>query len=186
MVKNVVIVAVGAKGGFVLKRAPSPSDRDAYMKEGIACYQDYLRALLDLTDNRVGDRIVPPPGPTTRPRRSLPGRRCRQGTATFSDYANAISREYGFWLAGAFASGGSVGYDHKAMGITARGAWESVTALPRDGHRHPDDGLRGRGYRRHVGRRVRQRMLPRGIRLLAAFDHRHIFLVPIPTRRDPP
>src|SRR5207342_2235097 len=126
-VKNIVIVPVGSKGGFVLKRAPSAADRDAYMKEGIACYQDYLRALLDLTDNRVGDRIVPPP----QVRRHDPDDpylvvAADKGTASFSDYANAISKEYGFWLGDAFASGGSVGYDHKAMGITARGAWESA------------------------------------------------------------
>ena len=97
------------------------------MKEGIACYEDYLRALLDLTDNRVGDTIVPPPLV-----RRIDGNdpylvvAADKGTATFSDYANAISAEYGHWLGDAFASGGSVGYDHKKMGITARGAWESV------------------------------------------------------------
>ena len=159
MVKNIVIVPVGSKGGFVLKRAPASADRDAYMKEGVACYQDYLRALLDLTDNRVGDRIVPPP----QVRRHDPDDpylvvAADKGTATFSDYANAISREYGFWLGDAFASGGSAGYDHKAMGITARGAWESVKRHFREiGHRHADDGLHGRRHRRHVGRRVRQR-----------------------------
>ncbi len=128
MVKNAVIVPVGSKGGFVLKRAPAPSDREAFMKEGVACYQDYLRGLLDLTDNRVGDGIVPPP----RVRRHDPDDpylvvAADKGTATFSDYANGISREYGFWLGDAFASGGSAGYDHKEMGITARGAWESVS-----------------------------------------------------------
>ena len=127
MVKNTVIVPVGSKGGFVLKRAPAMSDRDAYLKEGVACYQDYLRGLLDLTDNRVGDKIVPPP----QVKRHDPDDpylvvAADKGTATFSDYANGISAEYGFWLGDAFASGGSVGYDHKAMGITARGAWESV------------------------------------------------------------
>ena len=143
----------------MLKRAPAPADRDAYMKEGIACYQDYLRALLDLTDNRVGDRIVPPP----QVRRHDPDDpylvvAADKGTATFSDYANAISREYGFWLDDAFASGGSAGYDHKAMGITARGAWESVKRHFREiGDRHADHRLHGRRHRRHVGRRVRQR-----------------------------
>ncbi len=126
-VKNVVIVPVGSKGGFVLKKAPPSSDRDAFMKEGIACYQDYLRGLLDLTDNRVNESIVPPP----QVKRHDPDDpylvvAADKGTATFSDYANAISKEYGFWLGDAFASGGSVGYDHKAMGITARGAWEST------------------------------------------------------------
>ena len=127
MVKNTVIVPVGSKGGFVLKRAPPATDREAFMKEGVACYQDYLRGLLDLTDNRVGDRIVPPPQ-VKRHDADDPYLvvAADKGTATFSDYANGISEEYGFWLGDAFASGGSVGYDHKAMGITARGAWESV------------------------------------------------------------
>ena len=127
MVKNTVIVPVGSKGGFVLKRAPAMADRDAYLKEGVACYQDYLRGLLDLTDNRVGDKIVPPPQ-VKRHDADDPYLvvAADKGTATFSDYANGISAEYGFWLGDAFASGGSAGYDHKAMGITARGAWESV------------------------------------------------------------
>src|SRR6059058_700254 len=95
MVKNTVIVPVGSKGGFVLKRAPSPADRDAYMKEGVACYQDYLRALLDVTDNRDGDRIVPPPQ-VRRHDGDDPYLvvAADKGTATFSDYANAISSEY--------------------------------------------------------------------------------------------
>ncbi|NOT63538.1 MAG: NAD-glutamate dehydrogenase, partial [Acidobacteria bacterium] len=130
MVKNTVIVPVGSKGGFVLKRPVSPSDREgreAWMKEGIECYQDYLRALLDLTDNRAQGQIVPP----QQVRRHDPDDpylvvAADKGTATFSDYANGISKEYGFWMADAFASGGSAGYDHKGMGITARGTWESV------------------------------------------------------------
>ena len=97
------------------------------MKEGVACYQDFLRGLLDLTDNLVAGKVEPPP----QVRRLDPDDpylvvAADKGTATFSDYANAISKEYGFWLSDAFASGGSAGYDHKAMGITARGAWESV------------------------------------------------------------
>ena len=183
MVKNVVIVPVGSKGGFVLKRAPSPSDRDAYMKEGIACYQDYLRALLDLTDNRVGDRIVPPP----QVRRHDPDDpylvvAADKGTATFSDYANAISREYGFWLADAFASGGSAGYDHKAMGITARGAWESVKRHFREmgiDTQTTDFTVAGIGDMSGdvFGNGM---LLSPHIRLVAAFDHRHIFLDPDP------
>ncbi|HEX7439808.1 MAG TPA: NAD-glutamate dehydrogenase domain-containing protein, partial [Caldimonas sp.] len=127
MVKNTVIVPVGSKGGFVLKKAPPPADRDAFMKEGVACYQDYLRALLDLTDNLAGTTIVPPPQ-VVRIDGDDPYLvvAADKGTATFSDYANAISKEYGHWLGDAFASGGSAGYDHKGMGITARGAWESV------------------------------------------------------------
>jgi glutamate dehydrogenase len=183
MVKNVVIVPVGSKGGFVLKRAPAPSDREAYMKEGIACYQDYLRALLDLTDNRVGDRIVPPP----QLRRHDPDDpylvvAADKGTATFSDYANAISKEYGFWLDDAFASGGSAGYDHKAMGITARGAWESVKRHFREmGHDTQTTEFTVVGIGDMSGDVFGNGMLlSRHIRLVAAFDHRHIFLDPNP------
>ena len=183
MVKNVVIVPVGSKGGFVLKRAPSPADRDAYLKEGIACYQDYLRALLDLTDNRVGDRIVPPP----QVRRHDPDDpylvvAADKGTASFSDHANAISREYGFWLGDAFASGGSAGYDHKAMGITARGAWESVKRHFREmgiDTQTTDFTVAGIGDMSGdvFGNGM---LLSPHIRLVAAFDHRHVFLDPDP------
>jgi glutamate dehydrogenase len=183
MVKNTVIVPVGSKGGFVLKRAPSPSDRDAYLREGVACYRDYLRGLLDLTDNRVGDRIVPPPQ-VKRHDADDPYLvvAADKGTATFSDYANAISKEYGFWLGDAFASGGSAGYDHKAMGITARGAWESVKRHFRElgidtqttdftvvGIGDMSGDVFGNGM-----------LLSRHIRLVAAFDHRHVFLDPNP------
>ncbi len=183
MVKNIVIVPVGSKGGFVLKRAPSPADRDAYMKEGIACYKDYLRALLDLTDNRVGDRIVPPPQ-VRRHDSDDPYLvvAADKGTATFSDYANAISREYGFWLDDAFASGGSAGYDHKAMGITARGAWESVKRHFREmgvDTQATDFTVAGIGDMSGdvFGNGM---LLSPHIRLIAAFDHRHIVLDPNP------
>ncbi len=183
MVKNTVIVPVGSKGGFVLKRAPSPSNSEAYMKEGVECYQDYLRGLLDLTDNREQGKIVPPP----HVRRhdgddSYLVVAADKGTARFSDYANAISEEYGFWLGDAFASGGSVGYDHKAMGITARGAWESVkrhfrmlgantqtTDFTVVGIGDMSGDVFGNGM-----------LLSRHIKLVAAFDHRHIFLDPDP------
>ncbi len=183
MVKNTVIVPVGSKGGFVLKRAPAASDREAFMKEGIACYRDYLRGLLDLTDNRVGDKIVPPPL-VVRHDEDDPYLvvAADKGTATFSDYANGVSHEYGFWLGDAFASGGSAGYDHKAMGITARGAWESVkrhfreigidtqtTAFTVAGIGDMSGDVFGNGM-----------LLSRHIRLVAAFDHRHIFLDPNP------
>ena len=183
MVKNVVIVPVGSKGGFVLKRAPSSSDREAFMKEGVACYQDYLRALLDITDNRVGDAIVPPP----QVRRHDPDDpylvvAADKGTATFSDYANGISQEYGFWLGDAFASGGSAGYDHKAMGITARGAWESVKRHFREmgiDTQTTDFTVAGIGDMSGdvFGNGM---LLSRHIKLVAAFDHRHIFLDPDP------
>ena len=126
-VKNAVIVPVGSKGGFVLKAAPSASDREAYLKEGVACYQTFLRGLLDITDNLVKGKVVPREN-VVRHDADDPYLvvAADKGTATFSDYANAISAEYGHWLGDAFASGGSVGYDHKKMGITAKGAWESV------------------------------------------------------------
>ncbi len=187
MVKNTVIVPVGSKGGFVLKRAPAsvanPGDREAFMKEGVACYQNYLRGLLDITDNRVGDKIVPPP----QVKRHDPDDpylvvAADKGTATFSDYANGVSREYGFWLDDAFASGGSAGYDHKVMGITARGAWESVKRHFREmgtdiqttdfsvvGIGDMSGDVFGNGM-----------LLSRHIRLVAAFDHRHIFFDPDP------
>src|SRR6266536_1016469 len=127
MVKNAVIVPVGAKGGFVLKQAPSPGDRDAYFAEGVACYKLFISALLDVTDNLEGGKVVPPPE-VVRDDDDDPYLvvAADKGTASFSDIANEISRRYGFWLGDAFASGGSAGYDHKKMGITARGAWESV------------------------------------------------------------
>ncbi|HZN17260.1 MAG TPA: NAD-glutamate dehydrogenase domain-containing protein, partial [Micromonosporaceae bacterium] len=133
MVKNAVIVPVGAKGGFVLKRATSPTgrdayqDRDAYQAEGVACYRLFISALLDVTDNMVGGKVDPPPD-VVRHDGDDPYLvvAADKGTATFSDIANEISVSYGFWLGDAFASGGSAGYDHKKMGITARGAWESV------------------------------------------------------------
>ena len=183
MVKNTVIVPVGSKGGFVLKRAPPPSDREGYMKEGIACYQDYLRGLLDITDNRVGEKIVPPP----QVKRHDPDDpylvvAADKGTATFSDYANGISKEYGFWLGDAFASGGSAGYDHKVMGITARGAWESVKRHFREmgvDTQTTDFTVAGIGDMSGdvFGNGM---LLSRHIKLVAAFDHRHIFLDPNP------
>lgn len=183
MVKNTVIVPVGSKGGFVLKKAPPASDREAFMKEGIACYQEYLRGLLDLTDNLVGGKTVPPPQ-VVRIDGDDPYLvvAADKGTATFSDHANAVSAEYGHWLGDAFASGGSQGYDHKAMGITARGAWESVKRHFRElgldtqstdftvvGIGDMSGDVFGNGM-----------LLSRHIRLLAAFDHRHVFIDPTP------
>ncbi len=183
MVKNTVIVPVGSKGGFVLKKAPPASDREAWMQEGIACYQDYLRGLLDLTDNLVAGRVVPPAN-VRRHDGDDPYLvvAADKGTATFSDYANAISKEYGFWLGDAFASGGSAGYDHKAMGITARGAWESAKRHFRElgvdiqstdftvvGIGDMSGDVFGNGM-----------LLSKHIRLVAAFDHRHVFIDPTP------
>ncbi|HEY2977733.1 MAG TPA: NAD-glutamate dehydrogenase domain-containing protein, partial [Burkholderiaceae bacterium] len=183
MVKNTVIVPVGSKGGFVLKKAPPASDRDAYLKEGIACYQDYLRGLLDLTDNLAGTLVVPPPQ-VVRHDDDDPYLvvAADKGTATFSDHANAVSKEYGHWLGDAFASGGSVGYDHKAMGITARGAWESVKRFFREKGRDIQSSeftvvgigdMSGDVFGNGM-------LLSRHIRLIAAFDHRHIFIDPNP------
>jgi glutamate dehydrogenase len=183
MVKNTVIVPVGSKGGFVLKKAPPATDREAFMKEGVACYQDYLRGLLDVTDNLVNGKPVPPPQ-VVRMDGDDPYLvvAADKGTATFSDYANTISAEYGHWLGDAFASGGSQGYDHKAMGITARGAWESVKRHFRElgvdtqavdftvvGVGDMSGDVFGNGM-----------LLSRHIRLVAAFDHRHIFIDPNP------
>jgi glutamate dehydrogenase len=183
MVKNTVIVPVGSKGGFVLKRAPAATDREAFLKEGIACYQDYLRGLLDLTDNLIAGKAVPPPQ-VVRMDGDDPYLvvAADKGTATFSDYANQVSQEYGHWLGDAFASGGSVGYDHKAMGITARGAWESVKRHFREmgidtqatdftvvGIGDMSGDVFGNGM-----------LLSPHIRLVAAFDHRHIFIDPQP------
>src|SRR6185369_726692 len=182
MVKNVVIVPVGAKGGFVLKRAPA-GGREALMKEGVACYQTFLRGLLDITDNLVDGKVVPPRG-VVRYDGDDPYLvvAADKGTATFSDYANAISQEYGFWLDDAFASGGSAGYDHKKMGITARGAWESVKRHFRE---LGIDTQAGEFSVVGIGDMsgdvfVNGKLLSQHIRLIAAFDHRHVFLDPAP------
>ena len=183
MVKNTVIVPVGSKGGFVLKKAPPATDRDAYMKEGIACYQDFLRGLLDLTDNLSGTSVVAPPQ-VLRIDGDDPYLvvAADKGTATFSDHANAVSKEYGHWLGDAFASGGSVGYDHKAMGITARGAWEGVKRFFREKGvdiQSTDFSVAGVGDMSGdvFGNGM---LLSRHTRLIAAFDHRHVFIDPSP------
>src|SRR5690606_21154510 len=127
MVKNSVIVPNGAKGGFVCKRLPAGGDRDAVMAEVVECYQQFISGLLDVTDNLVGGDVEHPKDVVRHDGDDYYlVVAADKGTATFSDTANAIAKRRGFWLGDAFASGGSVGYDHKAMGITARGAWESV------------------------------------------------------------
>jgi glutamate dehydrogenase len=183
MVKNVVIVPVGAKGGFVVKRPVDPSDREAFLTEGVACYQMFIRGLLDITDNLVDGVIVPP---TNVVRYDGDDHylvvAADKGTATFSDIANAVAAEYGFWLGDAFASGGSVGYDHKVMGITSRGAWESVKRHFRElgvdtqtqefsvvGIGDMSGDVFGNGLLRSPH-----------AKLVAAFDHRHIFIDPNP------
>ena len=183
MVKNTVIVPVGAKGGFFVKQSPVGGDRDAVLAEGIACYKMFIQGLLDITDNIVGNKIVPPVD-VVRHDNDDPYLvvAADKGTATFSDIANGLAIAHGFWMGDAFASGGSVGYDHKGMGITAKGAWESVKrhfrALNRNSQTEDftcvgigdmSGDVFGNGM-----------LLSEHIRLVAAFDHHHIFLDPNP------
>ncbi|KAB1909380.1 NAD-glutamate dehydrogenase [Micromonospora sp. AMSO1212t] len=177
MVKNAVIVPVGAKGGFVLKQ--KPGDRD----EAVICYKEFISALLDVTDNIVSGEIVPPED-VVRHDGDDPYMvvAADKGTATFSDIANEISEAHSFWLGDAFASGGSAGYDHKKMGITARGAWESVKRHFRElGHDTQTQDFTVVGVGDMSGDVFGNGMLlSEHIRLVAAFDHRHIFLDPDP------
>jgi glutamate dehydrogenase len=183
-VKNAVIVPSGAKGGFVAKRLPENEGREAILAEGIACYQQFIRALLDITDNYQGQVITKPQSvicyDEDDPYLVVAA---DKGTATFSDIANDISKAYDFWLGDAFASGGSIGYDHKKMGITARGAWESVkrhfyemgmnimtTDFTVVGVGDMAGDVFGNGM-----------LLSKHIRLVAAFNHLHIFIDPAPT-----
>ena len=182
-VKNSVIVPVGAKGGFVCKQLPTAGGRDAFFAEGIECYKTFIRALLDITDNIVNGKIIAPNN-VVRHDQDDPYLvvAADKGTATFSDIANSISEEYGHWLGDAFASGGSNGYDHKAMGITAKGAWESVKRHFREmgvdcqsqdftviGCGDMSGDVFGNGM-----------LLSQHIRLQLAFNHMHIFVDPEP------
>jgi len=182
-VKNTLIVPVGAKGGFVARRLrpdAAPAERAAEVK---ACYQAFIRALLDVTDNIVDGQVQPPPSVRRRdgddPYLVVAA---DKGTASFSDVANAISAEYHFWLGDAFASGGSAGYDHKAMGITARGGWECVKRHFRElGLDIQRDPLTVAGIGDMSGDVFGNGMLlSRSMRLVAAFDHRHVFIDPSP------
>ncbi|MEI6729694.1 MAG: NAD-glutamate dehydrogenase, partial [Pseudomonadota bacterium] len=181
MVKNTVIVPVGSKGGFVLKQAPS--GREEFMAEGVACYKTFLSGLLDLTDNIVDGNIVPP-SQVVRHDDNDPYLvvAADKGTATFSDYANAVSAEYGFWLGDAFASGGSVGYDHKKMAITAKGGFVSVERHFREiGVDIHSQDFSVVGIGDMAGDVFGNGMLlSKHIRLVAAFNHMHIFLDPSP------
>lgn len=182
-VKNAVIVPTGAKGGFVARQADQSAGREAWLQEGIACYRLFISALLDLTDNRVDGHIVSPQNVVCAddedPYLVVAA---DKGTATFSDTANEISAQYGHWLGDAFASGGSNGYDHKAMGITARGAWVAVqrhfrelgtdvqaTSIDVIGIGDMSGDVFGNGM-----------LLSEKIRLVAAFNHQHIFIDPSP------
>ncbi len=183
MVKNAVIVPVGAKGGFVVKRPPAGADRAVLMEEVVYCYKTFLRGLLDLTGNRSAGQVVPPPRVVRHDDDdTYLVVAADKGTATFSDIANGVAAEYGFWMGDAFASGGSSGYDHKKMGITARGAWESVKNHARSlGIDIATTGLSVVGIGDMSGDVFGNGMLlSRRIRLLAAFDHRHIFIDPAP------
>ncbi|MDP9456811.1 MAG: NAD-glutamate dehydrogenase [Actinomycetota bacterium] len=182
-VKNAVIVPVGAKGGFVVKRPPTEGGREALMQEVVACYRTLICGMLDLTDNLVDGGVVPPPE-VVRYDDDDPYLvvAADKGTATFSDIANGISAEYGFWLGDAFASGGSAGYDHKKMAITARGAWESVKRHFRElGVDTQSSDFTVAGIGDMSGDVFGNGMLlSRHIKLVGAFNHMHIFLDPDP------
>ncbi|MFE9428052.1 NAD-glutamate dehydrogenase [Kitasatospora sp. NPDC006697] len=184
MVKNTVIVPVGAKGGFVAKQLPDPSvDRDAWLAEGISAYKTFISALLDITDNLKAGQVVHPADVVRHDEDdTYLVVAADKGTATFSDIANGVAEEYGFWLGDAFASGGSAGYDHKGMGITARGAWESVKRNFRElGLDTQTEDFTVVGIGDMSGDVFGNGMLlSEHIRLVAAFDHRHIFLDPNP------
>ncbi|MFV0375379.1 NAD-glutamate dehydrogenase [Microbacterium sp.] len=183
MVKNAVIVPTGSKGGFFAKQLPPATDRAAWLEAGKAAYRTFIRALLEVTDNRDGSQITGPPRVVRHDGDdSYLVVAADKGTASFSDIANGISEDAGFWLDDAFASGGSAGYDHKAMGITARGAWESVKRHFRElgidtqaqeftvvGIGDMSGDVFGNGM-----------LLSEHIRLVAAFDHRHVFVDPQP------
>ena len=183
-VKNAVIVPTGAKGGFYPKQLPDPVlNRDGWLAEGKASYQVFIRTLLSITDNIVGTRVVHPPRVVIHdgedPYFVVAA---DKGTATFSDVANAIAEDADFWLDDAFASGGSNGYDHKAMGITAKGAWLSVQRhFLEMGVDVQADPVRVAGCGDMSGDVFGNGMLlSKAITLVAAFDHRHIFLDPNP------
>ncbi|CAK0773363.1 NAD-specific glutamate dehydrogenase [uncultured Gammaproteobacteria bacterium] len=185
MVKNIVIVPVGSKGGFVVKRPPPESaGREAFQAEGIECYKILIRGLLDVTDSLAPDGSVLPPADVLRLDDDDPYLvvAADKGTATFSDIANGVSREYRFWLDDAFASGGSAGYDHKRMGITARGAWESVKRHFRElCHDCQNADFICVGVGDMAGDVFGNAMLlSRHIKLVGAFNHRHIFCDPNP------
>lgn len=183
MVKNAVIVPGGAKGGFVPKQMPLNPSRDQFMEEGIACYKIFIGSLLDITDNLDGDKVIHPKNVVR-----LDGDdpylvvAADKGTATFSDIANGISDERGFWLSDAFASGGSVGYDHKKMGITARGGWEAVKRHFREMNKDiQSEPFTAVGIGDMSGDVFGNGMLlSKQTKLIAAYDHRDIFIDPDP------
>ena len=183
VVKNAVIVPTGAKGGFYPKQLPPMSNRDAWLAEGTESYRIFIRSLLSVTDNLVNDKVVHPESVVIHdgddPYFVVAA---DKGTATFSDIANAIALERNFWLGDAFASGGSNGYDHKAMGITAKGAWISVQRhFLEMGIDVQSDQITVAGCGDMSGDVFGNGMLlSKSIKLIAAFDHRHIFIDPNP------
>lgn len=182
-VKNAVIVPAGAKGGFVCKQLPEDAGREKIMQEVVACYSTFIKGLLDITDNLDGDKVIPPSDVIRHDEDdSYLVVAADKGTATFSDIANGIANDYNFWLGDAFASGGSVGYDHKKMGITARGAWESVKRHFHEfGHNVQTTDFTVVGIGDMSGDVFGNGMLlSKHIKLIAAFNHMHIFLDPDP------
>ncbi len=175
-VKNSVIVPVGAKGGFLPRRLPLGGGRDEIAAEGIACYRIFISGLLDITDNLKDGGVVPPVNVV---------RHDEDDPYTFSDIANGIANDYGFWLGDAFASGGSAGYDHKGMGITARGAWVGVQRHFRErGINVQEDPITVVGIGDMAGDVFGNGLLMSDkLQLVAAFNHLHIFVDPNP---DPP
>ncbi|MBT3990246.1 MAG: NAD-glutamate dehydrogenase, partial [Rhodospirillaceae bacterium] len=183
MVKNTVIVPVGSKGGFVVKRPPVEGGREAFLEEGIACYKMFMGGLLDITDNYQGTKIIAPKDVIRRDENDpYLVVAADKGTATFSDIANGVSIERGFWLGDAYASGGSIGYDHKKMGITARGAWESVKRHFREiGKDIQNETFSAIGVGDMSGDVFGNGMLlSKQTQLIAAFNHMHIFIDPNP------
>ncbi len=183
IVKNSVIVPTGSKGGFICKKLPAITDRDSYLAEGISCYKGFISGLLDITDNIVlGKTVTPKNVIRYDDDDAYLVVAADKGTATFSDYANELSLQYGFWLGDAFASGGSAGYDHKKIGITARGAWESAKRH----FRHLNINIQNEDFSViGVGDMAGDvfgngMLLSKHIKLKAAFNHQHIFLDPNP------
>ncbi len=183
MVKNTVIVPVGSKGGFIVKTSTEGYNREEFLAEGVRCYQTFICGLLDLTDNLVNGKVVHPENVVRYDADdTYLVVAADKGTATFSDYANEISNKYNFWLGDAFASGGSVGYDHKKMGITAKGAWESVKRHFREmGKDIQNEDFTAIGIGDMSGDVFGNGMLlSKHIKLIAAFNHMHIFIDPNP------
>lgn len=187
MAKNSVIVPVGSKGGFFIHLSPDGMDKASYMNQVVECYKNFLRGMLDITDNIVGGKIVPPSDTVVYDEEDpYLVVAADKGTASFSDYANSVSAEYNFWLGDAFASGGSAGYDHKKMAITSKGAWISVKRhFDAMGIDVEEDPITMVGIGDMSGDVFGNGMLrAKTIKLVAAFNHKHIFLDPNPDLKE--